>query len=41
MPRNDKAFAEIVNGRAKLLALIITINEIAEFSWAKEIRGAK
>jgi hypothetical protein len=32
MPRNDKAFAEIVNGRAKLLASILTINKIADFS---------
>jgi hypothetical protein len=40
MPRNERPFAKIVKSRAKL-SLIITINEIAEFSWAKEIRAVK
>jgi len=39
VPRNEKAFWEIVSQRAKLLASNLPMSEVADFGLAKEIRG--
>jgi len=39
VPRNDKAFWEIVSQRAKLLSSNVALSEVADFTLAKEIRG--
>jgi ABC-type nitrate/sulfonate/bicarbonate transport system substrate-binding protein len=39
VPRNDKAFWEIVASRAKLLSSNVALSDVADFSLAKELRG--
>jgi ABC-type nitrate/sulfonate/bicarbonate transport system substrate-binding protein len=39
VPRNDKAFWEIVSTRAKLLSSTVPVTEVADFALAKEIRA--
>lgn len=39
VPRNEKAFWEIVAGRAKLLSSNLAPHEVADFTLAREIRG--
>jgi len=39
VPRNEKAFLEIVAGRAKLLSSNLPPNEVADFTLARAIRG--
>lgn len=39
VPRNEKAFWEIVDTRAKLLSSNVALSEVADFSMARELRG--
>jgi hypothetical protein len=39
VPRNEKAFWEIVAGRAKLLSSNVAPSEVADFTLARSIRG--
>jgi ABC-type nitrate/sulfonate/bicarbonate transport system substrate-binding protein len=38
-PRNEKSFWDVVAARAKLLGSAVPLNEVADFSLAKEIRS--
>jgi ABC-type nitrate/sulfonate/bicarbonate transport system substrate-binding protein len=39
VPRNDKAFWEVVASRAKLLSSNVALSDVADFSLAKELRA--